>query len=370
MDEATQSSLFYGNSHRHAFPLKEMHVDWEGKEKHFNITQVVPMPQDQGDRELKRLLEGMEQFRSNPPPGVFVTETLHPADPRERSGMFDQAKALELAGLAERGTYEIVFKEDFPENANILGGRFVHAIKNLNTEEEVHKARFVVQGHTDLKNLLVHHSTNLRQNSIRVLVAIAAIFGFGLWSQDVSQAYLQSADKLMRDVYVKPTKEFHLASNQLLKILKPLYGISDSGDYWHSTFSNHLIHDLRMTTCTGDLYLFFKVVDGKLRGMTGAYVDDTIGTGDRVFEEESEMTGERFQSKASEMDRFQFAGIQIEQFEGGYLMHQERIARKISMLSRQFTYREFRSKRHELAWLTHTRPDIAVAVNLAAQVTV
>lgn len=30
---------------------------------------------------------------------------------------------------------------------------------------------------------------------------------------------------------------------------------------------------------------------------------------------------------------------------------------------------EFRSKRHELAWLTHTRPDISAAVNLAAQVT-
>ena len=60
---------------------KEVFVDWEGKEKHFNLAQVLPMPREQGDRELKRLLQSMEQFKSNPPPGIFKTETLHPADP-------------------------------------------------------------------------------------------------------------------------------------------------------------------------------------------------------------------------------------------------------------------------------------------------
>lgn len=283
--------------------------------------------------------------------------------------MFDMAKAKELSGLAERGVYEIVCKEDVPAGANVLGGRFVLTIKNVETAEEAYKARFVVQGHTDIENnLLVHNSTNLRQSSIRTLVAIVAIFGFPLWSQDVSPAYLQSAEKLMREVYVRPTKEFRLSSNQLLRLLKPLYGLSDSGDYWHSTFSNHLTRDLNMTLTTGDLSLFFRVVEGKLRGMTGAYVDDIIGTGDAAFEKESEVTGERFQSKARETGNFQFAGIQIEK-EGGYLMHQERFALKIKPLSKQCTFPEFRSKRHELAWLTHTRPDIAAAVNFAAQVT-
>lgn len=174
----------------------------------------------------------MEHFRPNPPPGVFGTEILHPADARANSGIIDEAKLQQMEGLAKRGAYEIVCKEDVLYDANILGRRFVLGIKNVQTENGVCKAIYVVQGHTDTeKNLLIHESTNLKQSSIRVIVSIAAILGFWVWTKYVSQAYLQSADKLMREVYVNPSSEVRFSHNQLLHLLKPLYGLSDSGDY-------------------------------------------------------------------------------------------------------------------------------------------
>lgn len=89
------------------------------------------------------------------------------------------------------------------ESANIIGGRFVLVTKNFETDNHVHKALFVVQGHTDSgKDLLVHSTNTIRQHSVRLLVAIAAISQFMLWTQDVYQAYLQAGDGLKRNVYI------------------------------------------------------------------------------------------------------------------------------------------------------------------------
>lgn len=132
------------------------------------------------------------------------------------------------------------------------------AVRNVGTNNELCKARFLVQGHTDSENnLLVHTSTNIRQRSIRILIAIAAIFGFRIRTQNISQVYLQSASKLTRDVYIKPKDGFELGCDKLLKLLEILYGLSDSGDYYHITTSNHLIDDLKMHPLTEGFGLLY-----------------------------------------------------------------------------------------------------------------
>ena len=106
-----------------------------------------------------------------------------------------------------------------------------------------------------------------------------------IWSQGISQAYLQLSKKLLREVYIRPTKEFRLDINQLLKLIKPLYGLSDSGDYWFSTMTGHLVEDLHMHRTAVDVSLFFKRIHAseRLTGLRGMYVDDTINAGDVAF---------------------------------------------------------------------------------------
>lgn len=52
------------------------------------------------------------------------------------SQKFSEAKRKEIKGLVEKGTWKIVLKEEVSKDANILNGRFVFTIKNVNTKEE------------------------------------------------------------------------------------------------------------------------------------------------------------------------------------------------------------------------------------------
>ncbi len=80
-------------------------------------------------------------------------------------------------------------------------------------------------------NQLICNSTTARQTSARLLVALAAIMGFDVWAEDISQAYLQSANELLREVYLRPNRQLHVPAEYELKLLRPLYGLADSGDY-------------------------------------------------------------------------------------------------------------------------------------------
>ena len=93
---------------------------------------------------------------------------------------------------------------------------------------------------------LVYNSTAVRQISIGLQHTLAAIFGFRIWSTDVNDAYLQSASQLLRDFYLKPGKEFELPGNQLLHLLRPLYGLADSSDCRNETFTHNIKNEQEM----------------------------------------------------------------------------------------------------------------------------
>ncbi len=77
---------------------------------------------------------------------VNIIELIEKGDPRATSPKMRAAMQKEIEGLMKRGTFKIVLKEEVPENANILGGRLLLVIKDVNTGEERYKARFVFGG--------------------------------------------------------------------------------------------------------------------------------------------------------------------------------------------------------------------------------
>lgn len=127
--------------------------------------------------------------------------------------------------------------------------------------------------------------------------------------------------------------EFQLEDDELLGILRPLYGLADSGDYWHATFLKHLKKDLEMTTTASDLSFRFKRVQGALKGMIATHVDDTLGAGTREFQDETLKTASRFEAKPRELESLTFAGVVIVTHEdGSRTMHQSPNAQGLTIL--------------------------------------
>lgn len=133
-------------------------------------------------------------------------------------------------------------------------------------------------------------------------------------------------------VYVKPNKEFKICNDILLKLLKPPYEITDSGDYCHSTFTRHLGDDLKLIPNILDSALFFKTVRRKLSGVIGSYVHDTIYHGTKEVDVGCKKTENTFEWNDLEYHNSKLSGIEIETLQNGLRIHQKSFSERIKFL--------------------------------------
>lgn len=219
---------------------------------------------------------------------TFIIKVVTPTEERAQREDFQIAKQKEVDGLVRRNIWKKVHISTIPRNANIVSGRFALTLKNYGTLEEVPKVRYVSQGFNDSeKPYLAHDVTTLRPTSIREVLSVAPVLGMRLFTHDVTQAYIQSEEHFFTNVFLVPKERdrhlFGVTSDKALKLIKPLYGLCDSGDYWAQTIERHLCSDLGMIPCILDPSLFMRIDNGTLTGLPGNYVDDNLNAGNEKF---------------------------------------------------------------------------------------
>lgn len=104
--------------------------------------------------------------------------------------------------------------------------------------------------------------------------------------------------------------------------------------------------------------------------MIATAVDDTLSAGTKGFQQDTLETARRFTAKPRTLGNLTFAGVVIIFYSAGTrTMHQALYAAKLDTLSQCFSYADFRSRKHKLGWITHTRPDVARDSAILTQVT-
>lgn len=108
-------------------------------------------------------------------------------------------------------------------------------------------------------------------------------FGFRIFCTEVTRAYLQSAEALNGNIFIKPCKKFNSDNEELIKLQKPLYRIFEIGDYLSWTFRKHLIKHIGMEAYISDPAMVYNHRGQKLIGLCAAYVDKTFRAGSEKY---------------------------------------------------------------------------------------
>lgn len=98
---------------------------------------------DLRDHEMQKDIQDLEQLRMDKSlpedwlvdnsAEINITKVLAPNDSRGKGPAFDVAKAEEVEGINKQDIWDITSRDGVPEDANVLGGRFVLAYKNYGT---------------------------------------------------------------------------------------------------------------------------------------------------------------------------------------------------------------------------------------------
>lgn len=111
---------------------------------------------------------------------------------------------------------------------------------------------------------------------------------------------------------MNPPKDSVLQPNELLKLLKRLYDLSKSGNYWGHTLQKYMIDELETNHDIIDTDLSYKSSDEEFIGLCTIYVDDASYAKSGTFQKAIKDTKTKFSCRKGEYDSLQFSGFKIE----------------------------------------------------------
>ena len=258
---------------------------------------------------MKTVDTALNKFSSNPALNrIRMTEFIDPFDPRAKTPEMKEALMNGVRNLLNHGTFKVLLKDELPDGAKALTARFILGIKSNADGKIKCKARYGVGGHRDrLKHFIVHGAQTLKPSSTRLLLAMAALSLFDVWSGDIKPAYVQSTEPLTRRAFItNPSPHFELEAHQCFELLRHLYVLYDAVDLCNQSLRKHLVEDLELEPTKVDPSLYYSLRLGELLGINGTYVDNLFRTGNNEFPKKCNNTHQTFERSGDDPPSFAF----------------------------------------------------------------
>ena len=133
----------------------------------------------------------------------------------------------ELEKLEEMNTWSKIVDADVPHDAQVLPGKWVHIVKNLEMGGKKFRSRWVVRGDKQKTNLSLSDTFAPVSciTSLWTLLALAMLNNLHIFAWDVDLAYLHG--KIDHDIYIK-FPDGYSRLGKFAKLNKALYGLPEA----------------------------------------------------------------------------------------------------------------------------------------------
>ena len=201
---------------------------------------------------------------------VPTPKTYSEAITGEQARQWKIAINEQLQSLAANHTWDVV---DEREATNPIDTKWVFKVKMLpNGQIDKYKARLVARGFTQQYGVdyFETFAPVIRMESLRTLLALAAVRDFEIHQMDVASAYLLG--ELEEDAYLCPPEGLELSPGKALKLRKGMPGLKQSGRVWNKTVTA-FFERMGLRSIPADYCVF---VNDEKSLIVALYVDDLV----------------------------------------------------------------------------------------------
>ena len=201
-------------------------------------------PQEKANLALEKLYEQIieEQIEysfisSNADDPKSIEEALNTTDAEE----WKKAMETEMGTIQRMGTWTL---EKLPKDRKTVGSKWVFNKKRDEHGNVIrYKARLVAQGFTQKPGMDYSNDGTfapvMRFESLRTLLALTAVNNWKLRQFDIKGAYLHGM--LHEVIFMEQPEGFNDGSGRVCRLIRPLYGLKQSGNVWNEEFSNTML---------------------------------------------------------------------------------------------------------------------------------